>query len=1459
MATEEGGLPVLSSSESLFYFFVDLPWTIIILLSLVVCGIVTGLFMCLKKVKTKVIGHPPPVKYRFRKRDKIMFYGRKVMRKIRFMERLPLQPQESDDPNAVKSSVSNTVVVQGSSSRTRIKKRQKFVQLVKKILRLRKEGSKPGVQLKEPPPALLEADLTESGESHLPPEVMYMLNSVRVFGHFEKPMFLELCRHMETMSINEGDMLFKVGQPDDSIFVVVQGKLTVYITEKDGTEMQMKEVLAGDSVHSLLSILDVITGYPAPYKTVSCRALEKSTILRLPANALQTVFKKYPESLVRVVQIIMVRLQRVTFMALHNYLGLTTQLMNKSLHHHHHHHHHHPSHTMGQPKSPKKLASTTSVGSSTEKVIRSVNFEDAPPSWSDSEQISAKTSRPSRATSQSDVPVKERRRRAMSLGSALQPALPLTSSNTEGARISRLASVRGMSVDSEGSGAESGPSDFDTACDRARVGQGVVGTPPVARRHSGDYRRRLDYFVEHHSSSSTRTSPVFKDNRLRHTSHDDSFLHRAAFFETQESTDSAVLSKYQQWTEDDEVLDAATEDLAKLFGLDEETLLRGRLTLEHYRAGQYLVHQGDQDSSLFFVATGTLLVCQKTVDTEEEETVLIVSHSGELVGVLAALTGEPSFFSVKAKHDSRVVAITKSNFYSIMRDCPHVVLNVAHAFVSRMSPFVRQIDFALDWMLIDAGRALYRQGDPSDSTYVVLNGRLRSVHTLANGRKQLMGEYGRGEIVGVVETLTQSPRASTVHAIRDTELAKMPAGLLDTIKRKHPQVVTRLIHLLGQRILGHMQQRPQAPLLDIPAGILNPAYLPRQQSWDAPSVACHMANANLTTVALLPASEDVPLTTFSLDMYHSLTAIGSTLRLTSDIIKTRLGIAAFDSVQEFRLSSWLGQQEDIHRIVLYQADPRMTAWTQRCIRQADCILIVALGDKEPTVSELENQMDAMAVRAQKELVLLHKEDVVSPIGTADWLNARSWISSHHHISCPKRIFTRKNPKKVMEMYEKMFEKDPDRHSDFARLARFLTGTSVALVLGGGGARGAAHIGVMRILQEQGIPVDIIGGTSIGALMGALWAEERNWRAVADRARSFFSNMTSLWKKLVDLTYPVTSMFSGGAFNKGIEGVFGDKQIEDLWIPYFNITTDVSASKMRIHTDGDVWRYVRASMTFHPYLPPMCDTRDGHLLVDGCYVNNLPADVAKSMGANFVIAVDVGSQDDRNLTHYGDYLSGWWVLYKKWNPFTEKIRVLDMSEIQQRLAYVSCMKQMEEVKCCDYVEYVRPPIDRYKTLQFGSFDEIMEVGYAHAVPIFTDWRRADEVFGVRPPVEEQARHPLTGIQSNAYFTDLAELVSRIPQQISQREATISDDEYSSEYEDEEDADSGLVVSTSVPNLAEASDEPKKREAISEGGTPTDEGNFSFLSCQQNNLGTLETELRQRHSHAELRESAEEEET
>ena len=80
------------------------------------------------------------------------------------------------------------------------------------------------------------------------------------------------------------------------------------------------------------------------------------------------------------------------------------------------------------------------------------------------------------------------------------------------------------------------------------------------------------------------------------------------------------------------------------------------------------------------------------------------------------------------------------------------------------------------------------------------------------------------------------------------------------------------------------------------------------------------------------------------------------------------------------------------------------------------------------------------------------------------------------------------------------------------------------------------------------------------------------------------------------------------------------------------------------------------MSLSGYLPPLCDPEDGHLLLDGGYVNNLPADVMKSLGAQTIFAVDVGSQDESDLTNYGDELSGWWLLWKKWNPWTEPIKV-----------------------------------------------------------------------------------------------------------------------------------------------------------------------------------------------------------
>ncbi|XP_066513398.1 patatin-like phospholipase domain-containing protein 7 [Hoplias malabaricus] len=1222
-------------------------------------SIVIFFFYKRHKAREQQVGAPH---YRFRKRDKVMFYGRKIMRKVQTL---------------------SSPVTSGPVSQKRTRKRPKVLSIARKILRIRREP--PTVQPKEPPPSVLEADLTEFDvqNSHLPSEVLYMLKNVRVLGHFEKPLFLELCRHMVFVELQQGEGLFRPGDIDDSIFVVQSGRLDLCIHEGDGTELVVKHVLPGDSVHSLLSILDVITGYPAPYKTVSARAAAPTTVLRLPATAFQSVFEKYPETLVRVIQIIMVRLQRVTFLALHNYLGLTTELFN--------------------PESQAVALDT----------VASV-LADAGPG-----RGHRKTSQPEEHAAQSGV-----ERQGDSDSGKSSP----TQSPSASFRKSRSMSTPTDSSVSAGSG------DLNSAFDR--VPKNEIPSNP----HKSILKKMMimqnNPAVYHYSDTG---------GHYGHVHH------------------SKVNAIFQ----------AAKKDLLKLIPLQDPSLLEGRVTLRQVKAGCVVANQGDQDVSMQFVISGTLHVYQRMID-RDEDMCLFVTHPGELVGHLAVLTGEPLIFSVRAHRDCSFLSISKTHFYEIMRAEPSVVLTVAHTVVRRVSSFVRQIDFALDWMAVEAGRAVYRQREKSDSTFIVLSGRLRSVIMREDGKKELAGEYGRGDLIGVVEALTHMNRATTVHAVRDSELAKLPEGALNSIKRKYPQVVTRLIHLLGQKILGNMQQ-VSGPLSVHGLGLHTPG-----SKWDAGNPA-----SNLSTVSILPVSDEVPMTAFTLELQHALSAIGPTLLLTSDIIKQRLGAAALDSVHEYRLSSWLGQQEDIHRIVLYQSDSTLTPWTQRCIRQADCILIVGLGEQEPTVGELERMLEGSAVRAQKQLVLLHREDGPPPSGTAEWLNMRSWISRHLHLSCPRRVFSRRSLPKLRELYQRVFEKPPDRHSDFSRLARVLTGNAIALVLGGGGARGCSQVGVIRALCEAGIPVDLVGGTSIGSLMGALFAEERSYSRMKVRAREWAMEFGSMFKRILDLTYPVTSMFTGASFNSSIGGVFKDKQIEDLWISYFNITTDITASSMRVHTDGSLWRYVRASMSLSGYLPPLCDPKDGHLLMDGGYINNLPADVARSMGAKVVIAIDVGSLDETNLTNYGDSLSGWWLLWKRLNPLAEKVKVLNMAEIQTRLAYVCCVRQLESVKDSDYCEYIRPSIDRFGTLDFGKFDEIADVGYQHGKTVFDVWCRSGVVEKMLKDRHQEEFHKSKSNNvvtcPNASFTDLAEIVSRIEPV---KQAIVDEEsEYQTDYDED----------------------------------------------------------------------------
>lgn len=796
--------------------------------------------------------------------------------------------------------------------------------------------------------------------------------------------------------------------------------------------------------------------------------------------------------------------------------------------------------------------------------------------------------------------------------------------------------------------------------------------------------------------------------------------------------------------------------------------LRNDIEVVYFPQGSVLVEQGERHPGLYYVIDGFLDVgipvndrgddlvggSRPTVSQPQEELFpkmtrtatdsswtsanvpgeskrkgqsrksLYLIKPGGMQGYVGALASYRSYTDVVAKTDVYVGFLPRASLERIADRYPIALLTLAKRLTSLLPRLLLHIDFALEWVQVNAGQVIYHQGDESDAIYLVLNGRLRSVLEGANGKMNVIGEYGQGESVGELEVMTESTRPATLHAIRDTELAKFPRSLFNSLAQEHPGITIQVSKLIAQR----MRDLVEHPLSE--KGV---------EQGHVGGVQTATSTVNLRTVAILPVTAGVPVVEFGHRLLNALHQIGVPRGVTSlnqAAILNHLGRHAFSKMGKLKLSQYLADLEEKYSLVLYIADTNVNApWTQTCIAQADSILLVGLAEASPRIGEYERFLLGMKTTARKELVLLHADRYCSPGLTRRWLKNRVWVNGgHHHIQMAFRLTTEPSHpqtkkfgtvlKQRVQILQAEIQKYTSRRiqqsplyssqspfkGDFHRLARRLCGKSVGLVLGGGGARGIAQVGVIKALEEAGIPIDIIGGTSIGSFIGALYARDADVVPMYGRAKKFSGRMGSMWRFALDLTYPTVSYTTGHEFNRGIFKTFGDSQIEDFWLEFYCNTTNISRSRAEYHSSGYVWRYVRASMSLAGLIPPICD--EGSMLLDGGYIDNLTVAHMKSLGADVIFAVDVGSIDDNTPQGYGDSLSGFWSMLNRWNPFSSLPNPPTLSEIQARLAYVSSIENLERAKHMAGCLYMRPPIDPYGTLDFGKFDEIYQVGYAY---------------------------------------------------------------------------------------------------------------------------------------------------
>ncbi|KAI6031333.1 hypothetical protein BKA83DRAFT_4198788 [Pisolithus microcarpus] len=1049
------------------------------------------------------------------------------------------------------------------------------------------------------------------------------------------------------------------------------------------------------------------------------RATEDSTLSVIPAEAFRRVTKKFPKATGHIVQVILTRFSRVTFSAAHKYLGLTTEVLRTE-------------------KAINEIACHPLPASFYEGgglqylrqrfddvAIQGTDSESDYFSYTSSSSVSlSKLKDPSETLSKekmvdSPLPMRTLGHRSSTSHHQVQAGDLLTSTgqgNNESFKpvyrtFSFLSTPRLAVLDFPGILTRD---EFDLrqevmSCIAKSIG---LVQPPISGPESGEGSPGLPPFDPVRPSGGTFPSPF---GSLSLLDGGDDGASSATGASSSNVTDS-------------------------MSGLDNE------VEILFFSAGSTLVKAGERNTGLYYVIEGfldillpldapraftaqtvhprfsgsdtdSMCTCDHRQETASQETrkFLFTVKPGGIAGYLASLCSTPSYVDIQAKTDTYVGYLSSNSLERLVEKRPIVQLTLAKRLISMLSPLVLQIDACLDWMQVTAGQVLWRPQDISDSFYIVINGRLRAITEGENGKVTITGEYGQGDTVGELDVITNSPRRTTMHAIRDSELIRMPQTLFNAISSRNPRTTAQLLRTIASRVRDE---------LDTSSAHLR-------------NTVCELGrnNTNLKTVAILPVSRHVPIDSFARKLKSALEEMGArTSYLTQASVSGHLGRHAFSRMGKLKAAAWLADLEQRYRTVLYVADsPVNSPWTQTCIRQADFVMVVGMGD-DPSIGEYERLLLSLKTTARKELVLLHPERSVVPGSTREWLKNRPWIHQHIHVELPGlvvplakasqpqdpgAVVAFRNLKDRVQSEIQKYRGVP-RHArpqrqpmvnDFSRLARRLCGKSTGLVLGGGGARGLSHLGLIRALEERGIPIDCIGGTSIGSFIGGLYARECNVILSRSRAKQFSSRMSNIWRMLSDVTYPIVAYTTGHEFNRTIFKAFYDLHIEDMWLPYYCNTTNIITSRMEIHDTGYAWRFIRASMTLVGLLPPLCD--NGSMLVDGGYIDNLPVSTMFSMGASAVFASDVGSIDDNSPRNFGDSVSGWWLLLNRWNPFSNARSVPAITEIQSRLAYVSSVRTLEEAKVARGCIYMQMPVQEYGTLQFSKFDEIERKGYQAA--------------------------------------------------------------------------------------------------------------------------------------------------
>ena len=711
-------------------------------------------------------------------------------------------------------------------------------------------------------------------------------------------------------------------------------------------------------------------------------------------------------------------------------------------------------------------------------------------------------------------------------------------------------------------------------------------------------------------------------------------------------------------------------------GLTGEALsaLAGEVTAIRLAPGELLVAQGDVAEQLYVVLDGEVEVELDTPTTAQSVSVL---GPGAMVGEIGVLAGDQRSATVRARTAVDLAALSAEGLRRLVADHPEQGERLAGRATDRLrrtqliehftsmfgaldGEVVAVVERLMEWEHLAAGDLLFAQGDAGDTAYLVATGRLSVCRRdQATGVEAEIGQVARGDVIGELALLDDQPRSASAYAVRDTSLIRFSRAAYDELLDRFPRV--------GLEVAKIALRRSRAPIAS--------------------------AADRHRSIAVAAVSGGVDLSSFASALTGALgrgAHLVTSESLDADLGRPGAAQIADDDIGSLRLAYHLESLEEQHRHLVLQLDSADTPWSRRALRWADQVLFVADAGDDPAIGPFEAELWTLIGRQRHprvSLALLHAPETTRPHGTPRWLEHRA-VATHHHL-----------------------RRGDDDH--LGRLARHLSGAATSIVLGGGGARGLGHLGVLRTLEALGIPVDMVGGTSIGSIMGVApgmgWTSDEIDRVVAQDL-----------VKLNDYTLPVASILRGERMTATLRKHFGDIDITDLWVPYFCTVTNLSTSRAEYLDAGPLDHAIRASISIPGVLPPV--PRDGHLLVDGGVIDNIPVgEMRRRNPTGSIIAVDVAPDDGEEACHdFGLSMTGFRALRARRRGAGPPALVATMV----RSSLVASAGERDRVIRAGVADlYLELPVDCRNPLDFTVADRVVPAAAASALPALQAWSDA----------------------------------------------------------------------------------------------------------------------------------------